>query len=215
MLTLNVEKRKSGTGPALRKEGKIPAVYYGPKTESVPIAVDRVAFEKTLKEAGESSVISLVSEGKNIDVIIHDIISDPVTDEPIHADFYAVDKDTKVTVHVPLVFSGEAPATKLGGVVIKVLHELEVEGLPKDLPHDIVVDLSALSVIGSHIALKDLNIPSGVTVRLLHMDDTVASVAEPKAEKEEEVAPVDLSTIEVEKKGKKEEDGAEAEETKK
>lgn len=215
MLTLSVEKRKSGTGPALRKEGKIPAVYYGPKTESVPIAVDKIAFEKTLKEAGESSVISLVSEGKNIDVIIHDIISDPVTDEPIHADFYAVDKDTKVTVHVPLVFSGEAPATKLGGVVIKVLHELEVEGLPKDLPHDIVVDISALSVIGSHIALKDLNIPSGVTVRLLHMDDTVASVAEPKAEKEVEAAPVDLSTIEVEKKGKKEEDGAEAEETKK
>lgn len=215
MLTLSVEKRKSGTGPALRKEGKIPAVYYGPKTESVPIAVDRVAFEKTLKEAGESSVISLISEGKNIDVIIHDIVSDPVTDEPIHADFYAVDKDTKVTVHVPLMFTGEAPAAKLGGVVIKVLHELEVEGLPKDLPHDIVVDLSALSVIGSHIALKDLAIPSGVTVKLLHMDDTVASVAEPKAEKEEEVAPVDLSTIEVEKKGKKEEEGGEAEETKK
>ena len=83
MLTLTVQDRKTGVGSKiLKKEGKIPAVYYGPKTKSTPIAVDILAFDKMLEEAGESSVISLVNGSTNVDVLIHDVVFDPVTDEP-------------------------------------------------------------------------------------------------------------------------------------
>ncbi|MEK7065901.1 MAG: 50S ribosomal protein L25 [Patescibacteria group bacterium] len=207
MLTLTVQDRKTGVGSKiLKKEGKIPAVYYGPKTKSTPIAVDILAFDKMLEEAGESSVISLVNGSTNVDVLIHDVVFDPVTDEPTHADFYAVDKDKKVSVSVPIVFTGEDIAAKSGGVVVKVLHELEVEGLPKDLPHNITVDVSPLSAIGAHISIKDIIVPSGVIIKM-GLGEAVALLAAPKEEKEEEAAPIDLTAIEVEKKGKKEEEG--------
>ncbi len=209
MLTLTVEDRKTGVGSkALKKEGKIPAVYYGPKTKSTPIAVDILSFEKMLQEAGESSVISLVNDKEHVDVLIHDVVFDPVTDEPTHADFYAIDKDKKVSVHVPIVFIGEEVAAKTGGVVVKVLHELEVEGLPKDLPHNITVDVSPLTAIGAHISIKDITVPAGVIIKM-GLGEAVALLAAPKEEKDEEAAPIDLTAIEVEKKGKKEEEGAE------
>lgn len=206
MLTLTVQDRKTGIGSkVLKKEGKIPAVYYGPKTKSTPISVDILSFEKMLKEAGESSVISLVHDKEHIDVLIHDVVFDPVMDEPTHADFYAVDKDKKVSVHVPIVFTGEDIAAKSGGVLVKVLHELEVEGLPKDLPHGITVDVSELTTIGAHISIKDITVPAGVVIKM-GLGEAVALLAAQKEEKEEEAAPIDLASIEVEKKGKKEEE---------
>ncbi|MEK7134354.1 MAG: 50S ribosomal protein L25 [Patescibacteria group bacterium] len=209
MLTLTVQDRKTGVGSKiLKKEGKIPAVYYGPKTKSTPIAVDILLFEKMLQQAGESSVVSLVHGGTHVDVLIHDVVFDAVTDEPTHADFYAVDKDKKVSVHVPIVFTGEDIAAKSGGVLVKVLHELEVEGLPKYLPHDITVDVSSLTTIGGHISIKDISVPAGVIIKM-GLGEAVALLAAPKEEKEEEAAPIDLTAIEVEKKGKKEEEGAE------
>jgi len=211
MFTLAVEKRDTDTDARkLRAEGKIPAVFYGAKSKSTPIAVAQVDFKKVWKEAGESSIVTLNDGGKDIDVLIHDVAVDPVTDEPIHSDFYVIDKDKKVTVGVPLVFSGESPAVKnLGGTLVKVLYELEVEGLPKDLPHDIIVDISILAELDSHVSVKDLSLPEGV-VATESPDEIVASIAQQK-EEEEEVAPeMDLDSIEVEKKGKKEEEGEEA-----
>jgi len=209
MLELTVHERKSGIGSKiLKKEGKMPAVYYGPKTKTTTITVDILPFEKILAEAGESSIVSLVGSGNPVDVLIHDVIFDPVTDEPTHADFYAVDKDKKVSVSVPIIFTGEEVAAKSGGVLVKVLHELEVEGLPKDLPHNITVDVSSLTVIGAHISIKNVAVPAGVIIKM-GLNEAVALLAAQKEEKEEEVAPIDLTSIEVEKKGKKEEEGAE------
>ena len=170
--------------------------------------MDILLFEKMLQQAGESSVVSLVHGGTHVDVLIHDVVFDAVTDEPTHADFYAVDKDKKVSVHVPIVFTGEDIAAKSGGVLVKVLHELEVEGLPKYLPHDITVDVSSLTTIGGHISIKDISVPAGVIIKM-GLGEAVALLAAPKEEKEEEAAPIDLTAIEVEKKGKKEEEGAE------
>lgn len=207
MFKLAAEKREGGVALAtLREAGNIPAVFYSKKVPSTPIAVPRAAFKKIWKDAGESSVVTLGLDGKNIDVLIHDIAFDSVRDEPIHIDFYAVDKDTKVTVSVPLEFVGESAAVKnLGGTLVKVLHEIEVEGLPKDLPHDIKVDIGALETTESHITIADLALPNGVTAKNA-ADETVALITVQKEEVEEAPATVDLSAIEVEKKGKKEED---------
>jgi len=195
----------------MRKAGSVPAVLYGAKVESTPIAVSATEFKKIWKQAGESTIVSLDVEGEGFDVLIQDVERDPVTDAPVHIDFYAVDKDKKVSVHVPLVFEGEAPAVKnLGGTLVKVLHEIEVEGLPKDLPHDIAVDVSLLSDLDSHIAVKDISLPSGITA-VTDAEEIIVSVAAPRDEEEETAEEADISSIEVEKKGKKDEEESDGE----
>ena len=95
---------------------------------------------------------------------------------------------------------------------MKVLHEVHIEALPKDLPHAITVDITSLETLQNQIHVKDIVLPKGVTM-ITNAEEVVALVAPAKAEKEEE-APVDLSAIEVEKKGKKDEEGGAEEEAK-
>jgi large subunit ribosomal protein L25 len=105
MITLEVEKRDLKEGLAkIRQEGKIPAVYYGKKEKSTPIKLPFNVFEKTLKTAGESTIIHLKGEGVDVDALIVDVDYDPVTDKPRHADFHAIEKDKKLEVEVPLEF---------------------------------------------------------------------------------------------------------------
>lgn len=212
MFELKAEKRDPKIKSNLiRKSGKIPAVFYGGKEKSTPISISKIDFDKVWKKAGESSVVTIHTEGgKSVDTLIHEVQFDPITSEPIHSDFYAVDKTKKVRVHVPVEFVGVSPAVKeLGGTLIKVLHEIEIESLPGDLPHVLEIDISLLVAINSHLAVKDVKLPKGVTA-ITGENETIASIAAPREEKEEEAAPIDLSTIEVEKRGKKEEEGAEA-----
>jgi large subunit ribosomal protein L25 len=211
MITLEVEKRDAKMSLAnIRKAGKIPAVFYGKKEKSTPIQLSYGVFEKTLKEAGESTIVHLKGEGISIDALIHDVDLDPVTDKPRHADFYAVEKDKKLEVKIPLEFIGVAPAVKdLGGILVKVMHEIEIEALPKDLPHSISVDISKLATFENVITASDITLPAGVALKV-KPTEIVASVYEPKEEVVEE-KPVDLSAIEVEKKGKEAKEGKEGE----
>ncbi|PIR68131.1 50S ribosomal protein L25 [Candidatus Nomurabacteria bacterium CG10_big_fil_rev_8_21_14_0_10_35_16] len=191
----------------LRKEGKIPAVFYGAGRESTPITVPVVEFKKIWREAGESSMVQVAVGTDKVDVLIHEVQVDPIKSEPIHVDFLAIDMTKKITVEVELVFEGVSEAVKSGiGNLIKVLHEIEIEALPKDLPHNLVVDISKLATLEDVILVSDIKLPPGV-VAVTSGTDVVASIVEQVEEKEEEVVPVDLSTIEVEKKGKKEEEG--------
>ncbi len=194
------------TAADLRLDGRLPAVLYGPKTENITLSLDMRAFKKLWKDAGETSVVSVAVEGgKTYDVLIHDITFHPVTDEPRHVDFYVVDKTKKVEVDIPLIFVGVSPAVKeQGGTLVKVLHDLEVEGLPDKLPHEIEVDISALVDLESVITVADVKLPDGV-LAILDGEEIVASIAVQK-EEEETTAELDLSAIEVEKKGKKEEE---------
>lgn len=213
MIELKAKSRDLSEDPRdLRADGFIPAVFYGKKTESTPVSVATVDFLKVLKKAGESSVVTLVHDSGKVDVLIHDVAFDPVSDMPIHADFYVFNKDVKIEVAVPLEFIGVAPAVKdLGGLLVKVMHELKIEALPANLPHQIEVDISSMAQIGDQVLASDLKLPSGVTL-VEGGEEVVVLVSGPKAEEEEEAAPVDLSAIEVEKKGKeKNADGSEGE----
>ncbi|HEU0080987.1 MAG TPA: 50S ribosomal protein L25 [Candidatus Paceibacterota bacterium] len=207
-ITLKVEKRDvKADVEALRKAGRIPAVFYGKKEASTPISIASTDFIKAYRSAGESTVVVLQGDGIEVESLIHDMDLHPVTGKPLHADFYVFEKGKKIRVDVPLEFTGTAPAIKeLGGSLIKVLHDVEIEALPKDLPHKIVVDIAGLVDFKSTIKAGDLQLPAGVTLAI-SPDDIVASAAEPKAEEEEPAAPVDLSAIEVEKKGKEAKEG--------
>lgn len=213
MLIIEAKKREvlgKKAFKALASSRLIPAVVYGKKEKSTSISIPLAEFKKVYQEAGESSVVGLNLEGTNFETLIHAVDFDPLTSEPRHADFYALEKGQKVEVAIPLHFEGVSLAVKnLGGVLLKVLHELEVEASPKDLPHFLTVDISLLETLESQILVKDLNIPSGVEVRA-DGEDVVAAISVIEEEKEE-VMPIDLSTIEVEKKGKKEEESPQEE----
>lgn len=212
MLTLEVQKREKGGLGAARKAGQLPAVLYGRHEASTPISVDGKSFEKVFRSAGESSVITLSGLGEVKQALIHDVSVDPVSGRPIHADFYVIEKGQKVTVSVPLSFVGVSPAVKdLGGILVKVMHEVEIEVDPAQLPHEIEVDISALTTLDSQIAIKDLTFPSSAEVSV-DAEEVVALISTAKDEPEEPAQPVDLSAIgtSVERGKKEDEAGAEA-----
>lgn len=192
----------------LRKLGKIPAVFYGMGNKSTSIAVSIVEFKKVWEKAGESSTIKITGPKISIDCLIHDVQVDPVTSEPIHIDFLAIDMDKKIKVNIPLEFSGVSSAVKSGvGTLVKVLHEVEIEALPKSLPHNFVIDISKLDSLNSQILVSDIVLPEGV-IMISKGSEVIASIAEQVEEKEEVKEAIDLTKIEVEKKGKREEEGA-------
>ena len=209
-MELTVSKRDTSASPnTLRRKGVLPAVVYGRKETSTPIAVDRKTFEKVYKKAGESSVITLKGLGEDKDALIHEVSVDALTGEPLHADFYAIAKGQTVTVSVPLSFKGESQAVKeLGGILVKVMHEIEIECEPKDLPHSVSVDISKLVTLEDQVKVKDLaGIPASAKISV-DMDEVVAMIDVAKEEPVEEAPVADISAIEIsEERGKKEVEG--------
>ncbi|MFH0755575.1 MAG: 50S ribosomal protein L25 [bacterium] len=201
MIILKVKKRDIKESlNKIRKEGEIPAVFYGKKETSTPIQLSYAIFEKIFKEVGESTVLHLEGENIDIDVLIHDVDLDPITDKPRHVDFYAIEKGKKIEVSIPLEFTGIAPAIKdLKGILVKVMHEIEIEAVPADLPHKLEIDISSLITFDDIIMAKDIKLPKGVSLKI-KPEEVIASVYEPKEEIIETA--MDISTIEVTKKGK-------------
>jgi large subunit ribosomal protein L25 len=146
MLSLSAKIRKvlGKKVKILRKQGILPGVIYGPKIESQPIEVDLKEFEKVFKKAGESSLIFLEIDNKKHLVLIHNLKRDPLTEKPIHVDFYQPSLEEEIEAKVPLVFEGEAEAIKvLGGTLVKNISEIEVKALPQDLPKEIKVNIES------------------------------------------------------------------------
>lgn len=208
-IALKYEKRDPKVAPnTLRNAGKIPAVFYGKKQASTPITLSAREFEKVWKKAGENTVVNLQGGDDEVQALIHEVDKHPVTGTLRHADFYVFEKGQKLKIKIPIEFTGVSPAVKdLGAVLVKVVHDLEIEAEPKNLPQKLEVDISSLVAFGNIITAKEIKLPEGV-VLVVAPDDVIASVYEPKEEVIEEV-PVDLSTIEVMKKGKEEVPGEE------
>ncbi len=211
MLQLDAQVRTNEKPEALRAAGLVPAVFYGFGKEATKVSVPAIPFTKLFREAGETTAISLVLAGKQVPVLIHDMQQHPITGEPTHVDFLVVDMNKEAEVSVPLEFTGTAEVEKGGiGMVVKVMYELEVRALPADLPHSIPVDITHLATLSDVIHAEDINLPKGVSL-VTDPKEVVASVSGYSEEKEEVAAPVDFSAIEVEKKGKKEEEESAAE----
>lgn len=191
---------------ALRNKGVLPGVVYGPKEAATPFALPRATFEKLFAEAGESTVITLKGLGEDKDVLVHEVAYDPVTGRPIHVDLYAIEAGKTLQVHVPIEFVGEAPVLKGDATLTKVLHEIEVECMPRNLPQHLTVDVSSLAAVGDAIHVRDIKLPTGVTVTA-DPEDVVVVANAVVEEVEEAPAAVDMAAIEVEQKGKKEEEG--------
>ncbi len=195
---------------ALRKEGLIPAEIYGNGIPNIHVSVPAKAFSKVLKEAGQTSVVTLLVGKEKRSAMIHEVMRDYLTGDVMHVDFHQIRMDEKISAKVPFVFTGEAPAVKEKGAVInKAVLEVEVEALPGDMPHEITIDLSVLKDIDQSIHIKDIPHPHGVKF-LIEENAAVVTATPPRAEEEVvPVEPVDVSAVKVETEEKKAERQAE------
>lgn len=212
MLSLDILKREGGEGlMGLRAQGFLPGIIYGPKEKPLSVKLKQTDFLKVFEKAGESDVVRLsikdtAKTDEGFDVLIHDVQNHPVTGVPIHVDFYVFEKGKKIEFSVPVEFIGVSRAVKdLAGNLIKVLHEVKILCAPEKAPHTLTVDISKIDNFDIKFLAKDIVLPEGVSL-LEEADEVVASVEPPRADEPVEQAPIDLSSIEVEKKGKKEEE---------
>ncbi len=172
----------------LRKEGWVPGEIYGHGFENLHVAVEEKAFRKVFNQAGGSAIVDLISDkGEKMPVIITDVQKDPISGAYLNVDFYKVKADEKITTTIPLKFVGESLAIKEGAVLVKVVDELEVESLPRDIPKEIEVDITKLEKEGDVIRVADLILPAAIKV--LVNPETVIVSASAVEEEAETAAP--------------------------
>lgn len=188
-MELVVQKRQilGRQSKSLRKEGFISAELYGRGFENLHLSVSVNDFKKIFRQAGENTVIDLTLDDHKYPVLIHEVSYDALNGDVTSIDFYKVRMDEKIKVKVPVEFIGVAPAIKeKNGVLIKALHEIEVEALPNEIPHGIQADLLGLHDIGQSIYVKDLNIPANV--KIFVTPETVVATITAQVTEEEELA---------------------------
>jgi len=185
-MTLTVTARTEGAD-AVRAAGSVPGVVYGPKQEAINIAVDAFTFEKTLHEAGESTIITLTGLEEEIEVLVQDVAFNAARGGVEHVDFYAIERGKELTTNVAIDFVGEAPAEKAGHIINKSLQEVEVTCRPSVLPSSIEVDITGLTEVDQSITVGDLVVVEGVAINT-DAEISVVSVSAAKEEVEEEVA---------------------------
>jgi len=169
----------TGASRAIRRSSEVPGILYGGKEQ--PVTIKLPAKELTLayhKGNFFSKLIELELDGKKQRVLAKDLQLNPVTDVIEHADFYRLEKGSKVKVAVPVRCINEAksPGLKKGGVLNIVRHEVDLVCDPDAIPTHITVDLSGLN-IGDSVHISAIALPDGVTPAIKNRDFTVASVA--------------------------------------
>jgi large subunit ribosomal protein L25 len=190
----------------LRARGLVPAIFYGPRTQSVPLVIDAKALAKTLQtEAGENVLIDLdiQKEGQADQkvVMVKEVQIDPLQGTVLHSDFYEVAMDEMITVEVPIHLIGKPEGTKMGGILEQVRRVIQIQCLPGDIPKGIEVDVGSLK-IGDSIHIQDIQAEK---VKILSDGNlTVATVVPPTVEEKvvEVVVPEAAEAVEVkEEKG--------------
>jgi large subunit ribosomal protein L25 len=195
----------------LRREGLVPAELYGHGIKNLHLTVPKKELTKVLKEAGMTTVVTLNLNTTKKSALIHDVKRDYLSGEIEHVDFYEVRMDEEITAKIPLEFVGEAPAIKAFQANInKSMSEIEVEALPQNLPHSIIVDLSVLAELNQTIYVRDIKAPKGV--KIVVDPETAVASALPQAAEEVVETPIDVADVKVESEEKKAERAAGKEE---
>lgn len=185
-----VAQHREITGKAvarLRRAGRLPAVVYGHGVSSSSVTVDAHEFDVLRKHIGPNALVDLSVDGSAAQpVLIHDVQIHPVHRRPLHADLFLVRMTEELTVDVPLVSVGESHAIEqLGGTLLHPTETVRVKALPDHLPQSIEYAIDSLIDFDAAIYVRDLTIPSDVTL-LTDPDEIVAKVQAPRIEVEEE-----------------------------
>jgi len=187
------DKGRGASRRLRREERKIPAIIYGAGKEATPISIWHNELKKALEnEAFFSHILTIDLNGKKESVIMKDLQRHPYKLLLTHADFQRVEKDQEIFVHVPLHLVNEdsAPAIKtFGGVAFRLMTEVEVACLPRNLPEYIEIDMIDVEM-DQIVHMSDLKLPKGVRIPALQHDaehdQAVVSVSKPKGVKADE-----------------------------
>ncbi|MEH6826596.1 50S ribosomal protein L25/general stress protein Ctc [Parasphingorhabdus sp.] len=185
-LTISAEPREragKGASRALRREGRVPAVIYGDKKEAIAIHVEARALNKLLGTGHfMNSLIQVELNGVKTRTLPKDVAFDPLSDRPLHVDFFRLAKGAKVQVDIPVVFINqeESPGLKRGGVMNVVRHELDLMCDADHIPDQIEIDVTGLE-IGDSIHISSITLPKGAESTITDRDFTIAGVTAPSA----------------------------------
>jgi large subunit ribosomal protein L25 len=192
----------------LRAKGLIPAIFYGPRSQTIPLVIDSKELAKALQtEAGENVLIDLdIRKGAQSDrkvVMLKDIQIDPLQRKTLHTDFYEVAMDEMVIVEVPVHLMGKPEGTKMGGILEQVRRVIQIQCFPGDIPKSIDIDVSPLK-IGDSIHVQDIKVEKAKIISDTNF--TIATVVPPVVEEKvvEAVAPEAVEGAEVKEKEEEE-----------
>lgn len=169
----------------LRQQQLLPAVIYGHGQKAQPISLDTKEFKRAYRQAGSSTLVDLtIDDEKPVKTLIQAPQVHYLTNEPIHADFYAVKMDEAIETEIPIKFVGVSPAVdELEGNFIANKNELTIKCLPANLIPEIEIDISVLKTFEDQIRVSDLQLPE--TIEVLHEpDEVIALVAAPISQEE-------------------------------
>ena len=171
----------------LRRAGKLPGVVFGHSLDSTPVSVDAHDFELLRRRVGPNALVDLSVDSKAAQpVLIHGVQVHPVTRRPLHVDLFLVRMTEELTVDVPLVPIGVSEAVNTdGGTLLHGIESVRIKALPDHLPQSIEYSIESLVDFDVSIHVRDLTIPSDVTL-LTDADEVVAKVQAPRIEVEEE-----------------------------
>lgn len=169
----------------LRQDGVVPAVIHNHGQDSIHVMGPEMQLVKVYQAAGKHHPLNLEVGSDKYLALIKDAHFDPVKRRLQHVVFQAIKQDEQVEAEVPIRIDGDAPAEKVGLIILHQLDAVEIEALPKDLPDELVVSAEALAELHDKITVADLQVPSGVTI-LTDAEHPIATVAESRAMAAEE-----------------------------
>ena len=208
VIAARVRKNKGkGAARKLRKNNQIPAIFYGPKTEPVMLAVDYSELTGIMKRGtGENIVIDLQVQSdqgtETRKAMLKDLLMDPVKDTFLHADFYEISMDKKITVGVPIRLVNTPVGAADGGILQHIRRELTISCMPGKLIDFLDLDVSGLD-IGDSLHIRDIELPEGITTAEedhLTVAIVAAPTVTPEAVEEEVVEEEEVTEEEAEPK---------------
>ena len=170
-----------GSARAARRAGRIPAIIFGDKKETISIDIEEREYKKVMNQSGIfSRLLDLSVDGKSNLVLTKDIQFHPVSENPLHVDFLRIGKGSNINVSVPVSFINEelSPGLKTGGVLNTVRFELELMCPADSIPEKIEINLEGL-IVGDSIKISSVNLPDGVSSTITDRDFTIATIAAP------------------------------------
>ena len=192
LLALKATPRTAtGNGPSrvLRRQGRLPAVLYGPGSEPMLVTINTHEFELVMKSsAGSQAFINLQVDGESSSthrVMVKELQSHPVSQFPLHVDFYKISMDRQIKVNVAVSVVGTAKGAETGGMLQVIRREVELQCLPGQIPDSIELDVSELDT-GDSIHADDIPLPEGVEI-VSDVNFTVVTVLAPKGADDDEV----------------------------
>jgi large subunit ribosomal protein L25 len=186
-IVLKVKRRDTGKKAvkAIRKEGRIPGIFYIKTGEAIPFEVEALDV-RDIVYTSKIKIVNLQIEGEDDirECVLKQVDFDPLSDKIKHIDLYGIIRGTNMHVEVPIILTGSAKGAREGGILQHSLRRVLIECLPKNLPNAIEVDVTDLE-IGHSLYLKDIDVPN--VDFLISPETTIASVVTPRVVKEIEV----------------------------